>query len=85
MMTIDLQSLQVQQVSLWIHVPCSSTPDATGELDPHSAQMLCSFMARSSADRVSTFEPTERELDHRHSDQGRDRSARVEGGCAVGT
>lgn len=44
-MTItDRQSRQVQHVNRWTQVPCSRTPEATMDSEPHSSQKSCSFM-----------------------------------------
>ncbi len=67
MATIDRQSRHVQHVNRWIQVPCSNTPDATMDSDPHSVQFGCSLIAGSSANRASAIEPTDGELDDRHT------------------
>jgi hypothetical protein len=57
--------LHVQHVNLRIHVPCSKTPEATRDSDPHSGQVFCSLMAGSSAVDTLIVEPAGRELDDR--------------------
>jgi hypothetical protein len=63
--TIDQQLVQVQQVNLWIHVPCSNTPEATRDPHPQSGQVFCSLMPASSAATTHDVEPAYRELDER--------------------